>query len=152
HHRGAFDREVPAGRSAERIRGVLDKDLSLQQHGPCLARPVRPLNKNQAPTPREDDHMKLRLTAVSACLLAGWTVQAHANTATEWNALALGCITRPGATQSLDVALVQAAVHDAVQAIEHKYEPYLATPSATGAESKAAAAAAAAYRVLSDDR
>jgi hypothetical protein len=48
--------------------------------------------------------------------------------------------------------LAQAAVHDAVQAIEKRYQTYKPAVPANGSESKAAAAAAAAYRVLSDDR
>jgi hypothetical protein len=84
--------------------------------------------------------------------VASWAGPARADAVTEWNALAIGCITRPGPTGLLDLALVQAAVHDAVQAIEKRYRPYLAAPAATGGESKAAAAAAAAYRMLSDDR
>ncbi len=88
-----------------------------------------------------------------ACLLAAsWTSPVSANVVTEWNALAMNCIVRGGPATALDVALVQTAVHDAVQAIEKKYYPYLATPAARGSESKAAAAAAAAYRVLSDNR
>jgi hypothetical protein len=46
------------------------------------------------------------------------------------------------------MAVVQAAVHNAVQAIERQYEPYLAPVAATGSESTAAAAASAAYNVL----
>jgi hypothetical protein len=84
--------------------------------------------------------------------VASWAGPAAADAVTEWNALAIGCITRPGPTGLLDLALVQAAVHDAVQAIEKRYQPYLAAPAATGGESKAVAAAAAAYRMLSDDR
>jgi hypothetical protein len=83
---------------------------------------------------------------------ATWIEAANANVVTEWNAIALGCITRGGPVNAFDVSLVQAAVHDAVQAIEHRYEPYFSTPSAVGTESKAAAAAAAAYWVLTDNR
>ena len=43
---------------------------------------------------------------------------------------------------------MHAAMHDAVQAIEHRFEPYHATPPSTGTESRAAAAAAAAHDVL----
>jgi hypothetical protein len=89
------------------------------------------------------------LTVLAA---ASWTAPAAASAVTEWNALAIGCITRPGPGGLLDLALAQAAVHDAIQAIEKSYQPYLAAPAATGNESKSAAAAAAAYRVLSDDR
>ena len=92
------------------------------------------------------------ITGIATWSIAAWTAPASADAVTEWNALALGCITRPGPTGLLDLALVQAAVHDAVQAIEGKYEPYLATPAATGQESVGAAAAAAAYTVLSDSR
>jgi hypothetical protein len=90
--------------------------------------------------------------AVAALLAASWAAPASANVVTEWNAIALGCIARGGAANALDVALVQAAVHDAIQAIEGRYEPYKSSPPATGNESKAVAAAAAAYRVLSDNR
>jgi hypothetical protein len=88
----------------------------------------------------------------ASALLAAVCGPADANVVTEWNALAMGCITRTGPATGLDLAVVHAAVHDAVQAIEGRYQPYLATPPANGDESKAAAAAAAAYRVLSDNR
>jgi len=87
------------------------------------------------------------------CLTAAsWVAPASANVVTEWNAIALSCIPRGGPANALDVSLVQAAVHDAVQAIEKRYEPYLSSPAAVGTESKAAAAAAAAYWVLTDNR
>jgi hypothetical protein len=85
-------------------------------------------------------------------LVVGFAPTASANVVTEWNAIALSCIPRTGPGTGLDAALVQAAVHDAVQAIEKRYQPYFSSPPATGSESKAAAAAAAAYYVLSDDR
>jgi hypothetical protein len=81
-------------------------------------------------------------------VLLSWAGPASADAVTEWNALAAQCINRPGPTGLLDLALVQAAVHDAIQAIEKRYEPYLATPPASGGESASAAAAAAARRVL----
>jgi hypothetical protein len=50
---------------------------------------------------------------------------------------------RPGPQGILDIALVQAAVHDAVQAIERRYEPYYAAiPEASGSPDAAVAAAA----------
>ena len=90
--------------------------------------------------------------AVAALVAASWIAPASANVVTEWNQLAMGCIARGGPATALDVALVQAAMHDAIQAIEKRYEPYKSSPPATGSESKAVAAAAAAYRVLSDNR
>jgi hypothetical protein len=87
--------------------------------------------------------------ALGLCVAAGWTSRADADAVTEWNALAVGCINRPGPTALLDLAVVQAAVHNAVQAIEKRYKPYLTGPQASGDESRAAAAAGAARRVLS---
>jgi hypothetical protein len=86
-----------------------------------------------------------------ACLLAAsWVLPASANVVTEFNAIGVTCLSRPGPGNLMDLALAQVAVHDAVQAIERRYETYRPTPPGTG--SKAAAAAAAAYRVLSDNR
>jgi hypothetical protein len=88
------------------------------------------------------------LAALTLCFIGPWVTPAQANVVTEWNTLAMQCISRPGLGILLDIAIVQAAVHDAIQAIEHKYEPYFAKPPASGEESRAAAAAAAARRVL----
>jgi hypothetical protein len=86
-----------------------------------------------------------------ACLLAAsWIAPASANVVTEFNVIGATCLSRPGPGNLMDLALVQVAVHDAVQAIEQRYETYRPTPPGTG--SKAAAAAAAAYRMLSDNR
>jgi hypothetical protein len=74
---------------------------------------------------------------------------AYADAVTHWNNIAVPAVAagRPGLGNILDLALVQAAVHDAVQAIEAKYEPYYAViPGASG--SQAAAVAAAARGVL----
>jgi hypothetical protein len=81
---------------------------------------------------------------------------AHADAVTDWNAItgqavaaaaAAGTPPRPGPTSILDFAMVHAAVHDAVQAIEGKYEPYaIEIPGATG--SPVAAAATAAHDML----
>ena len=89
-----------------------------------------------------------KIVALTVCVFGTWGAPTQANVVTEWNALAVQCIGRPGAGAALDLALVQSAVHDAIQAIEHRYEPYFATPPANGDESRAAAAAAAARRVL----
>ena len=48
----------------------------------------------------------------------------------------------------MHLAMVHGAIYDAVNAIDGGYQPYLGAPSATGTESKDAAAAAAAYQVL----
>ena len=90
-------------------------------------------------------------TGLLTMLMFAWSTQARAvhQPVTFWNNVAVTAATagRPGVPGLLDIALVQAAVHDAVQAIEGRYEPYLfSDPSATG--SPQAAVAAAAYGVL----
>jgi hypothetical protein len=77
------------------------------------------------------------------------TLVAHADVVTDWNAITMDAVTiaRPGPQGMLDVALVHIAVHDAVQAIEKRYEPYhFEIAGAKG--SRSAAAAAAAHGVL----
>ena len=72
-----------------------------------------------------------------------------ADAVTDWSEISVPVIQmgRPGAIGFVDSALVQAAVHDAVQAIEGQFEPYYVKISgASGLP--AAAAAAAAYGVL----
>lgn len=76
---------------------------------------------------------------------------AYADVVTDWNARTMSCagVNRPGVPGLLDVALVQAAVHDAVQAIQGRFEAYrYQNPSRLGVGSPAAAAAAASYGVL----
>jgi hypothetical protein len=71
----------------------------------------------------------------------------------DWNAITLqavsaaGPVARPGPSGILDIAIVHIAVHDAVQAIEHRFKPYhTQIPGATG--SRVAAVAKAAHDVL----
>ena len=65
--------------------------------------------------------MKKRyLIGFLVCFSLGWTASARADAVTYWNDVTLHAVTeeRPGGPGFLDVALVQAAVHDAVQAIQ----------------------------------
>ena len=55
---------------------------------------------------------------------------------------------RSGPAGLFDIALVQAAVHDAVQAIQGRFEPYEYERATRGVGSPSAAAAAAAYGML----
>ncbi len=65
------------------------------------------------------------------------------NDITSQAVLAAPPATRPGPSSVLDWAMVSAAMHDAVQAIEGKYEPYATSiPGASGSSSAAAAKAA----------
>ncbi|MCM2311121.1 MAG: vanadium-dependent haloperoxidase [Steroidobacteraceae bacterium] len=86
----------------------------------------------------------------------GWCLPVHGDAVTDWNAITLGCVQGPPAPPNrggppglLDIALVQLAVHDAVQAIQGRFEPYhYENPSLLGVGSTSAAAAAAAYGML----
>ena len=87
---------------------------------------------------------------VTASLSSGAPV--HADAVTDWNATTLACSQGPpsppnrgGPPGLLDIALVQAAVHDAVQAIQGRFEEYqYDNPALRRVGSPEAAAAAAA--------
>jgi hypothetical protein len=87
-------------------------------------------------------------TVVLIVGLLGWAASARADTVTFWNAVTVEAVSagRPGGPGFLDVALVHAAMHDAIQAIQQRFEPYAA--KLKGAGSLDAAAGAAAYGVL----
>ncbi len=82
--------------------------------------------------------------------------QTTENEAIHWNAIASTAILAAapaGAGQApqagvLSLAMVQGAVYDAVNAIDGGYQPYLVAPPADPGDSKEAAAATAAFRVL----
>jgi hypothetical protein len=90
------------------------------------------------------EHKKVLITLV--CLAAVGT--ASANAVTDWNVIAMEKITagRPGPFGTTDMALVQIAAHDAVQAIEKRFEPYHA--EVKGAPGSRSAAVAAAVRTM----
>ena len=59
------------------------------------------------------------------CGVLGAGAPAYADAVTDWNAITLDAVTagRPGPIGMVDIALVQIAVHDAVQALDRRYEP-----------------------------
>jgi hypothetical protein len=77
---------------------------------------------------------------------------ARANAVIDWNLIASNAIVvtagQPPPVSALSFAMVQGAVYDAVNAIDGGYQPYLPEPSSNPTDSKEAAAATAAYRVL----
>ena len=111
---------------------------------------------------RKDDHdntATLPVLVVLVCLTG--VAPAQADVVSDWNAVTLQYVSgdpnaipaipagRGGPPGLLDIALVQAAVHDAVQAIEGRFQPYhYADPSKLGDGSVEAAVAAAAHRAL----
>lgn len=74
--------------------------------------------------------------------------QAHADAVSDWNLIAIQRISaevpqHPTPLVFIDMAIVQIAVYDAVQAIEKQYKPYhVRIPGATGSPDAAAARAA----------
>jgi hypothetical protein len=91
------------------------------------------------------------LTGWMLCGLLGAAQPALADVdaVVDWNQITVDAVTvgRPGPIGIVDIALVQIAVHDAVQAIDRRFEPYhFEGEHASG--SRSAAAAAAAHDVL----
>ena len=89
--------------------------------------------------------------AVAVALLMAFAVPARADTVTDWNlqaSVALGAAGQSPPVATVHLAMVHAAVYDAVNAIDRRYEPYLGAPEARHWYSKDAAGATAAYRVV----
>ena len=93
---------------------------------------------------------RIHLALISAIFLLSWALPTQADVVTEWNAVTVTCSgNRAGPSGLFDIALVQTAVHDAVQAIQGRFEAYeYENPALLGVGSPAAAAAAAAYGTL----
>ena len=93
---------------------------------------------------------RIHLALISAIFLLSWALPTQADVVTEWNAVTVDCSgNRAGPSGLFDIALVQTAVHDAVQAIQGRFEAYeYENPALLGVGSPAAAAAAAAYGTL----
>src|SRR5947208_2191321 len=77
---------------------------------------------------------------------------ARADAVTDWNLIASNAIVvtalQPPPVSALSFAMVQRAVYDAVNAIDRGHQPYLPEPPSNPTDSKEAAAATAAFRVL----
>src|SRR6266536_5871016 len=103
------------------------------------------------PLPRLKKIILPLLGALALIALASPTVM-RADAVTDWNAIASNSIVttagQPPPVSALSFAMVQGAVYDAVNAIDRGYQPYLVQPSANPTDSKEAAAASAAFRVL----
>ena len=92
------------------------------------------------------------LAAATALFALTAPAFARADTVTDWNAIASTAIVATAAqsppASTFSFAMVQGAVYDAVNAIDRGHRPYLVTPPAKRSDSKDAAAATAAFRVL----
>lgn len=92
-----------------------------------------------------------RAVALVAALACG-TSYASADVVTDWNAITVAVAVgggRPGPAVMLDITMAQIAVHDAVQAYQHRFETYNA-PVRPASGSPMAAVASAARSVLVD--
>ena len=96
-------------------------------------------------------HQPYMAIAILAILFAA-PASASADAVADWNAIAVQTISaatpaRPATVSFLDIAIVQAAVYDAVQAIDKRFKPYhVEIPGASG--SPEAATAKAAHDIL----
>ena len=102
-------------------------------------------------------HRRRRLAlglAASALLALTAAAPARADAVTDWNVHATDALIRNGGqtppVSTLHLAMVHGAVYDAVSSIDGRYEPYLVKVRARRWYSTDAAAATAAYRVLSN--
>lgn len=95
-------------------------------------------------------NLRFHLALISAIFLLSWALPTQADAVTEWNAVTANCsVNRIGPSGLFDIALVQTAVHDAIQAIQGRFEAYeYENPALLGAGSPEAAAAAASYGTL----
>jgi hypothetical protein len=92
------------------------------------------------------------LAAAAALVALAASAPARADTVTDWNAIASTAIVttagQPPHASTLSFAMVQGAVYDAVNAIDGGHSPYLVAPPAASSDSTDAAAATAAFGVL----
>lgn len=88
---------------------------------------------------------KQLLASLLAALGLGINPTASADAVVDWNEIAMPVIAanRAGPAASFDTALLHIAMHDAVQAIEQRYEPYHAEVTNASGSREAAAVAAA---------
>lgn len=92
---------------------------------------------------------RLRTFAVVALSLFV-ALPAYADSVTFWNNIIVNAVSagRAGPPGLLDIALAHAAIHDAVQVIDGKYQPYHYSAPAPGGATRDAAVAAAARHAL----
>jgi hypothetical protein len=96
----------------------------------------------------------LQIAMLALVALAAHAQPARENAVVDWNEITVASVTagRPGPIGVVDIALVQIAVHDAVQAMDRRFEPYFAEVLVSRVDrtygNRSAAVAAAAHDVL----
>jgi hypothetical protein len=97
-------------------------------------------------------HITCIVAALLVLILSAVSPAAWADVVTDWNETGVAATVAaglPGLAQSRAMAVVHAAVYDAVNSIERRHAPYAADIKAPAGASREAAAATAAYTVLS---
>src|SRR5262245_42124955 len=92
-----------------------------------------------------------RMFLFGAMLCLVWTVSARADVVADWDVIAFDAIDASGATgptTALPITMAHVAMHDALNAINRRYEPYAYDAVGPKDASPEAAVAAAAYGVL----
>jgi hypothetical protein len=96
--------------------------------------------------------MQILLLLIAPVLSALAATVVRADAVTDWNLIASNAIVvtagQPPPVSVLHFAMVHGAVYDAVNAIDCGHRPYLVQPASNPTDSKEAAAATAAFRVL----
>ena len=86
--------------------------------------------------------------ALLAIVCFGLAQSAQADVVADWNQIAVTATAAPPPVQARALAIVHAAIFDAVNSIEHRYKPYAVDLHAPSGASGEAAAAAAAHGIL----
>src|SRR5881398_121270 len=104
------------------------------------------------PVPQLKKILIMPLLIVPALLALASPTVARTDAVTDWNLIASNSIVvtagQPPPVSVLHFAMVHGAVYDAVNAIDRGHQPYLVQPPSNPTDSKEAATATAAFRVL----
>jgi hypothetical protein len=108
----------------------------------------------KAPTPAKGGAMRTFTSSICVCFLTlslVWSAFVWADVVTDWNANA----SKPASTGCIDAlnesrmyAMMHIAIHDAVNAIDRRFQPYILDPPEKSGASVEAAVATAAHDVL----
>ena len=94
---------------------------------------------------------KVIAACILVCVSLGFVNSANADVVTDWSVIATQALgvagVRQGPAAAIDLAMVHLAIHDAIQAFQHRFETY-ADPVPNASGSPVAAAATAAHDVL----
>jgi hypothetical protein len=86
--------------------------------------------------------------ALLAFVCFGFAESAQADVVADWHQIAISATAGPPPVEARALAIVHAAIFDAVNSIEHRYKPYAVDMRAPSGASGEAAAAAAAHGIL----